>query len=114
VLILAFFTSTPGNGIWVCFYLIYPKMYPNSLLVSLNSRAPAQDSGSTRTPTYDISVQHVQSVSARTGAMVRMSTLEFRATTDTTWQPDSERGQAVQLNVMHAVPKAGYAFEDYK
>jgi hypothetical protein len=49
VLILAFFTSQPGNGIWVLFYLVYPKMYPNSLLVSLNSRgqvrAPLQSSG---------------------------------------------------------------------
>jgi hypothetical protein len=77
VLIVAFFTSTPGNGIWVCFYLVYPKMYPNSLLVSLNSRdqarATAQIAGDLQSPTYDISVEHVQSVSGRAGATVRLS-----------------------------------------
>jgi hypothetical protein len=77
VLLLAFFTSTPGNGIWVCFYLIYPKLYPNSLLVSLNSRdqarAPVQTSGTLQSQRYDISVQHVQSVSGGTGGTVRLS-----------------------------------------
>jgi hypothetical protein len=78
VLLVAFFTSTPGSGIWVCFYMIYPKLYPNSLLVSLNSRdrarTPVQNSGTLQSQRYDISVQHVQHVSSSAGVTVRFST----------------------------------------
>jgi hypothetical protein len=33
----------PGNAVWVGFNMIYPKLYSNSLLVSLNSRAALSD-----------------------------------------------------------------------
>jgi hypothetical protein len=107
VLILAFFTSQPGNGIWVLFYLVYPKMYPNSLLVSLNSR------GQVRAPLQNSGAVHSAS-SGRAGVTVRFFKRDFRAPIYLDGQLDPERGQTVQLDVLHAVPKAGYAFEDYK
>jgi hypothetical protein len=45
VLLVAFFVAMPQNGIWVCLNIIYPKLYPNSLLVSLNSRAALREEG---------------------------------------------------------------------
>jgi hypothetical protein len=61
----------PTNGIWVCLYLIYPKMYPNSLLVSLNSRGnlQGQSSAATRTPTYELSQNVHASISRRDTAV---------------------------------------------
>jgi hypothetical protein len=47
----------PGNGIWVALNLIYPKLYPNSLLVSLNSRGATvreRAAGVLVTRTYDV------------------------------------------------------------
>jgi hypothetical protein len=46
----------PANGIWMGLNIIYPKLYPNSLLVSLNSRAALRDgiSGVLVTRTYDV------------------------------------------------------------
>jgi hypothetical protein len=43
VLILVFLMAMPGTGIWMCLTVIYPKLYSNSLLVSLNSRASLRD-----------------------------------------------------------------------
>jgi hypothetical protein len=56
VLILGLFLGMPGNGIWVALNLIYPKLYPNSLLVSLNSRGAVREraAGVLVTRTYDV------------------------------------------------------------
>jgi hypothetical protein len=56
VLILALLLAMPDNGIWMCLTIIYPKLYSNSLLVSLNSRAALQDtlSGVHVSLTYDV------------------------------------------------------------
>jgi hypothetical protein len=46
----------PGNGTWMCLNIIYPKLYSNSLFVSLNSRASLRDGipGVLVTQSYDV------------------------------------------------------------
>jgi hypothetical protein len=44
ILILVFWGTMSGNGLWVAALMVYAKLYSNSLLVSLNAR------GSIRTP----------------------------------------------------------------
>jgi hypothetical protein len=55
LLTVIFFLAMPTNAIWIFFNIIYPKLYPNSLLISLNSRATLQDSisGVLVTETHD-------------------------------------------------------------
>jgi hypothetical protein len=66
VLIVAFLVGMPTNGVWVALNMVYPKLYPNSLLVSLNARSALR--GSLETATLQLSVQ--PPFSRRTGTTV--------------------------------------------
>jgi hypothetical protein len=78
VLIVVFLMLQPQNGIWVALNMIYPKLYPNSLLVSLNARTRLRDdvAGVQLTQTYEVSVQPAHSGSGggsgRMGQTVRL------------------------------------------
>jgi hypothetical protein len=72
MLIVIFWGTMPSNGLWLCVNMIYPKLYPNSLLVSLNSRTKlrAEPTSVMITRTVDLSGPSAQN--PRTGTVVRM------------------------------------------